>query len=339
MIDLRSDTVTRPTEGMKEFMWSAQVGDDVFDEDPTVKELEQKAAEMFGFEAGIYCPSGTMTNQIGVKMLTSAPGEVICDQRAHIYNYEGGGVSFNAGLSMRLVDADDGILQPHHVTDNINPDDVHKPITQLVSIENTCNKAGGTIYNRAAIEAISETCRSNKLPLHVDGARVFNALVESGDSAKMYGELTDSVSICLSKGLGCPIGSVLVSSATNIKMARRLRKIFGGGMRQVGFLAAAGIYALDHHVDRLKEDHDNARAFASEIKDIDYIEKVYDVPTNIVIYQLKDSRPLETHLQQMEAKGVYLVPFGPQTVRVVTHHDVNREQLMEVAAILKSLDE
>ena len=317
---------------------TAEVGDDVFEEDPTVHELEEKTAKMFGMEAGIFCPSGTMTNQIGIKVLTNPPGEVICDQRAHIYNYEGGGIAFNAGLSVRLVDAERGVVTPDLIAANINPDDVHKPETQLVSIENTCNRAGGTIYTIDEVAAVSKVCRNNKVPLHVDGARIFNALVETSEDPSSYGNLVDTVSICLSKGLGAPIGSVLVGSKTDIKQARRIRKLFGGGMRQVGILAAAGIYALDHHIDRLKEDHRKANELGTVLSGKSFAAKVYPVETNIVVYELISDVALDDHLAKLKEHGIIAVPFGPQTVRMVLHLDVSEDDLNKVIEVLNRMN-
>lgn len=317
---------------------NAEVGDDVFDEDPTVHQLENKAAAIFGMEAGIFCPSGTMTNQIAIKVLTNPPGEVICDQRAHIYNYEGGGIAFNAGLSSRLVDGNNGIITPELVENNINPDDVHKPETQLVSVENTCNRAGGTIYSFSEIKAVADVCKKHNLPLHIDGARIFNALVETGEDPKSYGSHVQTISICLSKGLGAPIGSVLVGSKAHIKKARRIRKLFGGGMRQVGILAAAGIFALDNNIERLKEDHAKAHHLAAELNNINYVKKVYPAQTNIVVYELEDHVVLEDHLDQLKQKGVMAVAFGPQTVRMVTHLDVSDNDISKVITALKQLN-
>lgn len=338
MIDLRSDTVTRPTPAMLDAMVNAEVGDDVFNEDPTVHQLEHKAAAIFGMQAGIFCPSGTMTNQIAIKVLTNPPGEVICDQRAHIYNYEGGGIAFNSGLSSRLVNGNNGIITPELVENNINPDDVHKPETQLVSVENTCNRAGGSIYGFADIKAVADVCKKHNLPLHVDGARIFNALVETGEDPKIYSGHVDTISICLSKGLGAPIGSVLVGSKEHIKKARRIRKLFGGGMRQVGILAAAGIYALDNHIERLKEDHAKARHLASELGSIGYVKEVYPAQTNIVVYELEGHIALEDHLDQLKQKGVLAVAFGPQTVRMVTHLDVSDDDISNVISALKQVN-
>ena len=261
MIDLRSDTVTKPCAGMLTAMMNAKVGDDVFGEDPTVNELEAMAATMFGMEAGLFCPSGTMTNQIAIKVHTQPGDEVICDKLAHIYQYEGGGIAFNSGCSVKLLDGDKGRITSDQVIEGINANQDYKAATSLVALENTTNRGGGSCYDFKEIIAIREVCSANNLGLHLDGARIFNALVEKKETPKQYGEIFDSISICLSKGLGTPVGSILLGTDKFIKRARRVRKAFGGGMRQAGFLAAAGIYALENNIDRLKEDHLHARKY------------------------------------------------------------------------------
>ena len=259
IIDLRSDTVTKPNKAMMDAMMSAEVGDDVFNEDPTVLKLEQKLANMFGHEAGLFCPSGTMTNQIAINVHTKPGDEVICDVNSHIYNYEGGGVAKNSGVQAKLLIGDRGRLKLDQIKDNINASYDWLTRTGLVELENTVNKAGGSYYTLKDIKGISEFCRASNIKLHLDGARIFNALVETKESAKDHGALFDSVSVCLSKGLGTPSGSVLLGNTEFIRQSRRVRKVFGGGMRQVGFLAAAGIYALDHNIERLTEDHKRAK--------------------------------------------------------------------------------
>jgi threonine aldolase len=337
MIDLRSDTVTRPTPTMLAAMMQAKVGDDVFGEDPTVHTLEEKTAQMFGMEAGLFCPSGTMTNQIAIRAQTQPQQEVICDQRSHIYLYEGGGLAYNSLVSVRLLNGDRGILSPEMVEQNINPDNVHFPETSLVSLENTMNKGGGACYTLSQIEAISKVCQQHSLALHLDGARVFNALQSTGDSPAQYGKLFSSISVCLSKGLGAPVGSVLVGSADLIRRARRIRKVFGGGMRQAGYLAAAGIYALDHHIKRLIKDHERAKALANTLRECDYVASVMPVETNIVIATLKDVTPAQ-FLSQLEEKGVKAVAFGKKDVRFVTHLEFTDNQLDMVAEVLKKVD-
>ena len=288
-IDLRSDTVTKPTPAMREVMFAAAVGDDVYAEDPTVRTLEEKAARRFGMEAGLFCPSGTMTNQIAIRVLTRPGDEVICDRLAHVYNYEGGGIAVNAGASTRLLSGERGRFSPQDVLDNLNPDDVHYPASRLVALENTVNKGGGCCYTLPQIAAISRVCRENRLFLHLDGARVFNALVATGEDATEYGRYFDTISVCLSKGLGAPVGSVLLGNRETIRQAKRVRKVMGGGWRQAGYLAAAGIYALDHHVHRLKDDHRRARELAETLSRLPFVEEILPVDTNIVIFRLNEA--------------------------------------------------
>ncbi|MBD8490136.1 aminotransferase class I/II-fold pyridoxal phosphate-dependent enzyme [Echinicola sp. CAU 1574] len=325
-IDLRSDTVTKPTPAMLDAMWSAKVGDDVFGEDPTVAELENKLAGLFGMEAGLFCPSGTMTNQIAVKLHTGPQKEVICHKYSHIYLYEAGGIMSNAFASVKLLDGEFGKVTVEDVADAINGDDIHAPETSLVALENTMNKGGGSVYSLEEVRPISELCRESKLKLHLDGARIFNALVKTGEPAKAWGAMFDTISVCISKGLGCPVGSVLLGDNETIKRAKRVRKAFGGGMRQAGFLAAAGIYALDHHVDRLKEDHQRAEALASVLKHHPNVSKILPVSTNIVIAQLVGVTPKEM-LDQLERKGIKAVAFGKDLIRFVTHLDFTDEHL------------
>jgi len=338
LIDLRSDTVTKPTLAMKEAMMQAEVGDDVFQEDPTVIGLEQKAAKYFGMEAGIFCPSGTMTNQIAIRLHTQPQSEVICDEKSHIYLYEGGGIAYNSLSSVRLLKGDRGRLNAEMIADQINnPDDIHAAVTSLVSLENTVNKGGGCFYDIKEIEAISRICKKHYLPLHLDGARVFNALVASGDNPKDYGQYFDTISICLSKGLGCPVGSVLLGSEATIKKARRIRKVLGGGMRQAGFLTAAGMYALDHHINRLSEDHSRAKVLGEALKSLNFAEYVLPVDTNIVIFRLSYKQLATEFVATLQKHGVLAVPFGKHDVRFVTHLDFNDSQLEQTLKVLSSL--
>lgn len=335
IIDLRSDTVTLPTAEMKEAMMLAKVGDDVFGEDVTVNELEEYAAKMFNKEAALFCPSGTMTNQIAIKIHTSSPGEVICDELSHIYRYEGGGVGFNSGLSLKLLHGDRGRLTSKQVEEAINPDDVHFPESQLVSLENTCNKGGGSIYNIQDIRNIKNVCNDNNLKLHLDGARVFNAIVEANYSEKDLGSCFDTISICLSKGLGSPVGSVLVGNKNEIKKARRIRKIFGGGMRQAGFLAAAGLYALKNNIERLKEDHLRAKNLASILTKQSYVKQVLPVDTNIVVVEVMDNINPQEIINKWLNKGLKSALFGPKQIRLVTHYNFNDDMLEACTSILK----
>ncbi|MEQ8324204.1 MAG: GntG family PLP-dependent aldolase [Vicingaceae bacterium] len=334
MIDLRSDTVTRPTEGMLQAMFSAQVGDDVFHEDPSIKSLEQKTAQLFGKEAGLFCPSGTMTNQIGIKILSNPPGEIICDELSHVYQYEGGGIGFNSGLSTKLLKGDRGRITADMVSAAINPLDVHKPLTQLVSVENTCNKGGGSIYDIEDLRKIADICKANNLLYHLDGARIFNALAEVDYTSQSIGPLFDTISVCLSKGLGCPVGSVLLGSKKLIERGRRIRKILGGGMRQAGYLAAAGIYALDNHIDRLSEDHQRAKDLRDLLQRLPYVEDIFPVQTNIVVFEIHKAIDQHTFLESLQEDGVLAVSFGPGLIRFVTHLDVDDNDLDQLEGIL-----
>ncbi len=336
-IDLRSDTVTKPTKGMLDAMMSAEVGDDVFNEDPTVLKLEQKLAAMFGHEAGLFCPSGTMTNQIAINVHTRPGDEVICDVNSHIYNYEGGGISKNSGVQAKLLVGDRGRLNLDQVKDNVNASYDWLTRTGLVELENTVNKAGGSYYTLKDIKDISEFCRQSNIKIHLDGARVFNALIETKESAKDHGVLFDSVSICLSKGLGTPSGSVLLGNTEFIRHSRRVRKVFGGGMRQVGFLAAAGLYAIDHHIDRLTEDHKRAKQIGEELKKQSYVSSVLPVDTNIIIFDLKQGMSAEQFIAKMSERKIKVAAFGKQTIRMVTHLDFTDDMMEVLFKELKAL--
>ena len=327
-IDLRSDTLTQPTAGMKEAMFAAPVGDDVFGEDPTVNALETKIAALFGMEAALFCPSGTMTNQIAIRLHTGPQKEVICHQYSHIYLYEGGGIMANSMASVKLLTGYLGKITASQVAESINPDDVHAPETTLVSLENTMNKGGGSIYTLDEIKPIHALCKEKGIKLHLDGARLFNALVETGESPADWGAQFDTISICLSKGLGCPIGSILLGTKADIKRAKKVRKVFGGGMRQAGFLAAAGIYALDHQVERLKEDHHRAHVLGQFLIQAPHVAEVLPVATNIVIARL-EGISTEAYLQQLAANGIKGVKFGKDLVRFVTHLDFGDAHLEE----------
>lgn len=335
-IDLRSDTVTKPSKAMLDAMMSAPVGDDVFNEDPTVIKLEERLAKMFSQEAGLFCPSGTMTNQIAINVHTRPGDEVICDVNSHIYNYEGGGVSRNSGVQTRLLQGDRGRINAQQIADNINADFDWLTNTSLVSLENTVNKAGGSYYTNDMVAPIAQLCKEKKLKFHMDGARIFNALEVTGEKTEEVGKPFDSISVCLSKGLGTPMGSVLLGSKAFIKQARRVRKTWGGGMRQVGILAAAGMYALDHNVGRLKEDHARAKKIESILKGLPYIESIMPVDTNILIFDLKGMTSDE-FAQKLLAKNIKVVGFGKHTVRMVTHLDFTEEMLNGLESSLKSL--
>lgn len=330
-IDLRSDTVTKPTKEMLEAMFAAEVGDDVFGDDPTVNALEVKAAQLFGMEAALFCSSGTQTNQLAIRVHTHPGSEVICDKLSHIYLYEGGGIALNSLSSVKLLEGDKGRINAQQLKDAINnPDDVHAPVSRLVSLENTMNKGGGCYYQFSAINDINEVCSQHGLSLHLDGARLFNALVETGEAATEYGKVFDSISICLSKGLGCPVGSLLLGNKPFIKQARRARKAMGGGWRQAGYLAAAGIYALDHHVQRLREDHARARAIGEMLRKLPEVEEIYPIDTNIVIFRLPETILATDYVAQLGQKGVRAVTFGKHLVRFVTHLDFTDNHLEEL---------
>jgi threonine aldolase len=328
IIDLRSDTITKPSPAMLQAMMDAKVGDDVFGDDPTVNLLQEKAADMFGMEAALFCPSGTMTNQLAIRVHCQPGNEVICDQLSHIFLYEGGGIALNAFSSVKTLNGDLGRISAEQVQHAINnAEDVHQPVTKLVSLENTMNKGGGSIYNFNEIKKIKQVCVENDLVLHLDGARLFNALVEPKETAKDYGKVFDTISICLSKGLGCPVGSLLLGTKEVIKKARRFRKVMGGGWRQAGFLAAAGIYALDNNIDRLKEDHQRAKAIGQILSKKDFVKAVYPVTTNIVIFELPADILAKDFVTAMAPKGISCVTFGKHLVRFVTHLDFTDHHL------------
>ena len=332
-IDLRSDTITIPTPEMLEYMFNAKVGDDVWEEDETVKDLESYIASLFAQEAALFCPSGTMTNQIAIRVHTKMGDELICDKLSHIYNYEGGGIASNSGVSVKLVDGDFGRISLSQLKNNINPDDVHFPRTRLVCLENTVNKGGGVCYDYNNMKAISNYCQNNNLILHLDGARIFNALVAKSDSASEYGKLFDSISVCLSKGLGAPIGSVLVGKSSFIKEAKRVRKSFGGGMRQVGYIAAAGKYALQHHINRLGDDHDRARLIGEKLQTLDYVENLRPIETNIVLFDITASY-IQIFKNQLVLHNIKASFMGDRTVRFVTNLGFCDKQLEILLNIL-----
>jgi len=337
MIDLRSDTVTKPTPSMLKAMMNADVGDDVFKEDPAVNALEGKAADLFGMDKALFCPSGTMTNQIAINVHVKPGDEVICDRISHIYFYEGGGIAKTSGASVALLSGDRGRFSAEDVEAAICPDDIHRPVTRLVAVENTVNKGGGAYWDIDELEKIGSICRKKNIGFHLDGARLFNALAETGEKPADYGRLFDSISICLSKGLGAPAGSLLLGNSDFIKKALRVRKVMGGGMRQAGFLAAAGIYALDNNIERLNEDHAKARDMGELLSSLDYIEEVYPVQTNILIFKLKDKIKDTVFIEELNKNGIKALIFGPQTVRFVTHLDFTEEMLNKVKKVLMSI--
>ena len=337
MIDFRSDTVTLPTPAMLAYMQAAPVGDDVFGEDPSINALEAKTAGLFGMEAGLFCPSGTMTNQLAIKTHTQAGDEVICEELSHIYQYEGGGIASNSGASVKLLRGNRGRITAELVLAAIHPDDVHKPISKLVSLENTCNRGGGACYDFSEIEAIQKVAKSNGLGLHLDGARIFNAIVHKKEDPTQYGKVFDSISICLSKGLGAPVGSVLLGSTPFIKKARRWRKVFGGGMRQAGSLAAAGIYALDNHIERLKEDHAKALEIKTALLKKDFVKEIFEVETNIVIANIEGKYNATELAVALKEKNILVIAMTPTLIRFVVHLDITNEMLASTLETIEKL--
>ncbi|MEX1002183.1 MAG: GntG family PLP-dependent aldolase [Crocinitomicaceae bacterium] len=329
-LDFRSDTVTKPTPEMREAMATAVVGDDVFGDDPTVNELERYGAELLGHEAALFCASGTQTNQIAINVWTQPGDEVICHEEAHIYRYEGGGMALNSFVSARFLRGNSGRINPLEIVPNINPDDQHYPRTSLVSIEDTANRGGGICYNFDQIKQIAEISLANQLPLHLDGARVFNALQENGVDFKEYGRQFDSISICLSKGLGAPVGSLLLGNKDFIKKARRVRKRMGGGMRQAGIIAAGGLYALQHHIDRLGEDHRRAKEVQHILEKKSWIQEVIPVQTNIVVGHLTAGLSEFEVVDKIAEMGILCVPFGKGRIRFTTHLDIDDRSIEQL---------
>ena len=337
-INLVSDTVTRPGHEMLQQMFRAKVGDDVYKQDPTVVELEETVAGLFGMEAALFFPSGTMANQAAIKLHTNPGEELICDKWSHIFNYEGGGVSFNSGVSCRLIDGDRGMITAAQVEAAINPPDFyHSPLTSLVSIENTTNKGGGACYDLETLKEIKQVCQKHNLKYHLDGARLWNALVAKRQHPKQFGELFDTISVCLSKGLGAPVGSLLVSDARTIKKALRIRKILGGGMRQVGYMAAAGLYALQNNVGRLEEDHRRAKQLAQVLQQLPWVASVEPVETNILIFAIKPQYSEEALTEKLKQKNIFISSLGKGKLRIVTHLDYKEVMHQYVLEALQKL--
>jgi len=337
MIDLRSDTVTQPSKEMLDAMFQAKVGDDVFGEDPTVNELESYTAGYFGKEAALFCSSGTQTNQIAINVHVQPGCEVICHEESHIYKYEGGGIAKNSGASVRLLHGDRGRIQANEIAKYLNPKhDVHFPLTALVSLEDTANRGGGAIYDFNEIKTIRKLCQTEGLPLHLDGARLMNALVVNQINPIEYANEFDSISLCLSKGLGAPIGSVLLGNRDFITKARRVRKVFGGGMRQAGIIAAGGLYALKENVARLSLDHLHAKQLENCLNNCSWVQSVLEVQTNIVVIQLVDAEKRDFYIEKLAVNGIKTMAFGVGMIRMVTHLDVSEDQISFVVEILKS---
>jgi threonine aldolase len=337
-IDLRSDTFTKPSTAMLNAMFTAKVGDDVFGEDPSVNYLEALAADMFGMEGSIFCPSGTMTNQIAIKCHTQPGDEVICDELSHVYQFEGGGIAFNSASSVKLLQGDRGRIMAEQLSTSINNKfDVHKSNSSLVSLENTTNFGGGACYNFEEIIKIKEVCLQHNLKLHLDGARLFNAIIAKGETPKQYGEIFDSISICLSKGLGTPVGSLLLGNQNLIKKAKRIRKVFGGGMRQAGFLAAAGTHALQNNIERLADDHVAAKEIARALIEKDFIGKIMPVETNIIIFEVINNYTPKELVERLKQDDILCLAISPTQVRMVTHLDVTKEMLKKLVQVIEAL--
>lgn len=337
-IDLRSDTVTKPTKDMLEAMMQAKVGDDVYKEDPTVNALEERLAKMFGKPKALFFPTGTMANQTAIKLHTNPGDQVICDKDAHIYNYEGGGASFNSGVSCKLLQGHRGMFTAEQVTEAINPPDFyHSPLTALVEVENTANRGGGSCWDFEELKKIKSVCETHHLGYHLDGARIWNALVAKQETATDYGKLFDTISVCLSKGLGCPIGSVLIGDEALMQHAIRIRKILGGGMRQVGYLAAAGLYALDNNIHRLVDDHNKAKEIGEVLNGLTFIKKVEPVETNIIIFELRQKTDETKFLRLLEANNIRLSGMGQGKLRIVTHLDYTDAMHDRFLSVLKQV--
>lgn len=338
MIDLRSDTVTRPTPSMLAAMMQAEVGDDVFGEDPTVNALEAYAADLFKMEAALFCASGTQTNQIAIKCHTQPGEEVICSSNAHVYIYEGGGIAFNSGCQVRALDNDRGKITVDQVQESIIDDsDVHKAPTTLVCLEQTANRGGGACYDVDTIVAIKEICKKHGLHYHLDGARLFNAIIAGHGTPEFYGEQFDSISICLSKGLGAPVGSLLLGNKEFIKKARRVRKVMGGGMRQAGYLAAAGLFALKNHVERLAEDHQHAHTIAEHLLRKNFVGKMLPVETNIIIFEVLPPYSPSQFVQHLHQHGILCMHISTHQVRIVTHLDVKPEDVQLICKVIDNI--
>ena len=338
MVNLISDTFTIPSKGMLNAMMNAEVGDDVFKEDPTLNKLEERVAKLFGMESGLFFPSGTMSNQVAIKIHTQPGDQLICDHYSHIYHYEGGGVSFNSGVSCRLIQGNRGLLNANQIENVINPIDFyHSPPTTLVSLENTSNKGGGACYNIKTLESISSLCKEKKISIHLDGARIWNAIISTNTKAIDYGNLFDTISVCFSKGLGCPIGSMLLGSNKSIKKAIRYRKVLGGGMRQVGYIAAAANYALDNNLNDLINDHEKAIELGLVLTSLSYVDFVQPIDTNIVIFSLKPSYNEDLFIKTLAKKNIRLIQLGRGKIRMVTHRDYTKDQHLYTINVVTNL--
>jgi len=338
MIDFRSDTVTKPSKEMLEFMFNASVGDDVFQEDPTVNELQDFVAAYFGKEAALFCSSGTQTNQIAINVHVKPGGEVICHEESHIYKYEGGGIAKNSGASVRLLPGNRGRLTLETIQKAINADDIHFPVTALVSLEDTANRGGGAVYDFEEIKKIAAFCKEKDLPLHLDGARLMNALNVNKVDPKVYAAQFDSISLCLSKGLGAPVGSLLLGTKEFIQKARRVRKVMGGGMRQAGIIAAGGLFAMKNNVERIKLDHTRAQVIGETLQKQTWVSEVFPVETNIVVFCLENNEVKESVIKGLKDNNILVSSFGDGMIRIVVHLDISEEDVIQTNKILQSLE-
>ena len=337
-VDLRSDTVTVPSKDMLEFMMDSNVGDDVYGEDSTVNLLQSKVAAIFGKEVGMFFPSGTMANQTAIKLHTNPGEQVICDKYSHIYNYEGGGASFNSGVSFKLINGKRGMFNAKQAAESINPKDFyHSPLSSLIAVENTTNKGGGACWDIKELIKINKIAKSNNLGMHLDGARIWNALVNTGDNPIEIGKNFDTISVCLSKGLGCPIGSVLIGDKIIMSNALRIRKILGGGMRQAGYLANAGIYALENNINRLAEDHKKAKEIGEVLMKSKYVKSVEKIETNIVIFELIKEINEVFFINKLNKLNIKLISMGSNKLRLVTHLNYNNNHHEYFISSIKSL--
>jgi threonine aldolase len=337
-INLISDTVTKPTPEMLQAMFNAKVGDDVFKQDPTVNEFERIVADLFGMEAALFFPTGTMANQTAIKLNTNPGDQIICDKWSHIHLYESGGASSNSGVNFNLLDGSRGMITAEQVKEGINdPEFYHTPMSKMVGIENTTNKGGGACYDISELQKIKQVCVDHNLKYHLDGARLWNAMIAKKQQPKQFGELFDTISVCFSKGLGCPIGSVLLSDAETIHRALRIRKIFGGNMRQSGYLAAAAIYALQNNINRLEEDHKRAKELGQVLEQLPWIEKVAPVETNILIFEVKKELDEKMVIEKFKDKGILISSMGQGKLRIVTHLDYRQVMHEYVLEALEKL--
>ncbi|HOD10452.1 MAG TPA: GntG family PLP-dependent aldolase [Flavobacterium sp.] len=338
-INLISDTVTKPSAEMLKAMFAAKVGDDVFKQDPTVNEFERIVANLFGTEAALFFPSGTMANQTAIKLNTNPGDQIICDKWSHIHLYESGGASFNSGVNFNLLDGNRGMISAEQVKNGINdPEFYHAPLSKMVGIENTTNKGGGACYDIDELVKIKQVCVDNNLKFHLDGARLWNAMIAKKQHPKQFGELFDTISVCFSKGMGCPIGSVLLSDAETMRKALRIRKIFGGNLRQSGYLAAAGIYALQNNINRLEDDHNRAKELGNTLQKLSWVANVQPVETNIVVFSVIDSIEDKQVIEKLKQKGVAISLLAKNTLRMVTHLDYKQVMHEYVIDVLGKIE-